>query len=128
MAFIWPDRRTPVAMPDVPKPEVRLEQLGVFEEVFGTFAQALSELVAYGPIGSNQARVNELREAAKFAYLPVKEFIAPYIRNIPNPLDHLIFGLTEVWTEPILGQKVGNATEALSIYGKHLRYLISKSE
>jgi hypothetical protein len=27
-----------------------------------------------------------------------------------------------------LSQKVENATEALSIYGQHLRYLISKSE
>jgi hypothetical protein len=102
--------------------------LEVFGEVFNTFAQALGDLTMYGPIGTNQARVNELREAAKFAYLPVKEFVTPYFKRQPNPLDHLLYGLTEVWSQPFLSQKVENATEALSIYGQHLRYLISKSE
>ncbi len=128
MAFTWPGRVAHHELPVVPKPVIRLEQLEVFGEVFSSFAQALNDLTNYGPIGTNQARVNELREAAKFAYLPVKEFVTPYFKRQPNPLDHLLFGITEVWSEPILGQKIENATEALSIYSQHLRYLISKSE
>lgn len=128
MAFTWPGRVAHHELPVVPKPQIRLEQLEVFGEVFSSFSQALTDLVTYGPIGTNQARVSELREAAKFAYMPVKEFVGPYFKKTPNPLDHLLFGLTETWSQPILGQKVENATEALSIYGQHLRYLISKSE
>ena len=128
MAFTWPGRVAHHELPVVQKPEIRLEQLEVFGEVFASFSQALNDLTLYGPVGSNQTRVNELREAAKFAYLPVKEFVSPYFKRSPNPLEHLLFGLTEVWSQPFLSQKVENATEALSIYGQHLRYLISKSE
>jgi hypothetical protein len=128
VAFTWPVKTVSRELSEVRKPEVRLQQLEVFSEVFEGFSSALLELVTYGPIGTNQARVNELREAAKFAYLPVKEFVTPYLKNSPNPLDHLVFGITEVWSQPILGQKIDIAKEALSIYGQHLRYLISKSE
>jgi hypothetical protein len=72
VAFTWPVKTVSRELSEVRKPEVRLQQLEVFSEVFEGFSSALLELVTYGPIGTNQARVNELREAAKFAYLPVK--------------------------------------------------------
>lgn len=125
MTFPWSPR--PVVEVEIAQPSVRLEQLETFREVFQTYLVALTNLVQYGPIGTNLNRTNELRQAAKFAYLPVQPFLEPYLRLAPNPIDHLVFGLTESWAQPELSQKSHEAQNALGIYSEHLRYLIAKS-